>query len=52
LAGSLTAVIMFHPIENCSHPKMQQELPWGESPPTKQKFLFDATFWENDSWVD
>ncbi len=35
-----------------AHPKMQQELPWEESPPTKQKFLFDATFWENDSWVD
>jgi len=35
-----------------AHPEMQQDLPWEESPLTKQKFLFDATFWENDSWVD
>lgn len=26
-----------------AYPEMQQELPWEESPLTKQKFLFDAT---------
>jgi len=38
--------------ELLAYPGIQQELPLKKSPVAKQKFLFDTTFWENDSWID